>query len=393
MSMLEKNQQDYLYMLRTAVRGEHLDKNRVDGMNLEEIFHTSLSQTHSVMFYQCFLDSGLKLPEKISKRCQNEMNHGIHREALMNVERERIYEFMDREGIWHCPLKGIVLQPLYPMLGMRYSADNDILIDAKGCKKLRDFMKKRGYRVLEYGGSHHDSYVKNPSYHFEFHRRLLSHLLLGNSAMKYFENIEDRLLRDEKNSFHRQLTNEDFYLHMIIHMYMHYTATGTGLRSLVDIYYYRKAYNVDDAYVRGKLEEFGIAEFEKTAVMLTGKLFDDYSEVPEGNYNTDISTSFTAQELEMLDYLFSSGACGSHEIYAANMFEQCRKRSKTMWGARIRYVWMRLFPSMDYYKIDHPTLYRFKILIPFFWIYRLFRAIFAHKPTRELTVIKGEKQE
>ena len=142
--MIEKNKLDYLYVLRTAVRGEKLDPKRVEGMNLEEIFRMSLCQTHSVMFFQCFLDSGLELPEGIRKRCQDEMNHGIHREALMNVERERIFAFMDQEGIWHCPLKGIVLQPLYPMLGMRYSSDNAILMDAKGCKKLKNFMKQRG---------------------------------------------------------------------------------------------------------------------------------------------------------------------------------------------------------------------------------------------------------
>ncbi len=381
---IEKHQLDYLYVLRTAVRQERLDARRVETIDPGALFQMAFEQAHAALFYQCFLDSGLAVPEQIAAGCRLEMDHGIHREALMNVERGRIFAYLDEQQIWHCPLKGIVIQQLYPMLGMRYSADNDILIDPKGCRKLRDFMKKRGYKVNTYGSSHHDVYIKNPSYHFEFHRRLLSHLLSGNAANRYFETVEERFVRDEEHPYDCRLSNEDFYLHMITHMYNHFISTGTGLRSVVDIYYYCRQYSMNEAYVDRKLDEFGMMEFAQAVRNIAERLFGETACGAE---------AWSAYELEILDYLFHSGVGGSMEIYARNMLKQCRARSRTVWGAKVRYVWMRLFPSMDYYETDHPFLYRHKILIPGFVVYRLLRAIFVyHKPRLEFGVLNESEE-
>ena len=50
-------------------------------------------------------------------------------------------------GIWYAPLKGILLQALYPKYGMRQMSDNDILYGVEGQKKLIAMMKKRGYKT------------------------------------------------------------------------------------------------------------------------------------------------------------------------------------------------------------------------------------------------------
>lgn len=375
--MLEKRQQDYLYVLRKAVRGERLCRDRIADMELADVFFMAFPQTQAALFYQCFLDSGYPLPKELQSRCQKDLDQGIHRDALMNVERERIFDFMDKEKIWHCPLKGILLQELYPMLGLRFSSDNDILVDEKGRRRLKKFMKQRGYRVLNYGGSHHDAYVKEPSYHFEFHHRLLSRLLVGNAALRYFDRVEERLVPREGKPYLRELTREDFYLHLVVHMYVHYASTGTGLRGLVDLYYYLRSYPVDEAYVSARLAEFGMTDFETTVRSLGSKLFGEAASDAEGAFADEqfAEDAFTESELTMLNYLFASGVSGNHTIYAQNMLENCRKRSKTLRGAKLRYLWMRAFPNMEYYEMDYPFLYRHRVLIPFFLVYRLWKAM------------------
>lgn len=393
--MLEKKQQDYLYVLRKAVRGEKLEEERVADMALSDVFAMSLPQTQTALFYQCFLDSGCPLPKEIALRGRKELDQGIHREALMNVERERIFDFMDQEKIWHCPLKGILLQELYPMLGLRFSSDNDILMDEKGRRRLKRFMKERGYRVLNYGGSHHDAYVKNPSYHFEFHRRLLSRLLVGNAALRYFDRVEERLVPKEGKPYFRELTREDFYLHLVVHMYVHYSSTGTGLRGLADLWYYLRSYPVDEAYVSARLAEFDMTEFEATVRSLGSKLFGDAESGTKEAFTgwQFAEEAFTGEELAMLRYLFASGVGGSHAIYAQNMLKNCRKRSKTLWGAKLRYLWMRAFPSMEYYEMDYPFLYRHRILIPFFLVYRLWKAMTTkRKLSTEFGVLMDAKE-
>ena len=45
---------------------------------------------------------------------------------------------------------------------------------------------------------------------------------------------------------------------------------------------------------------------------------------------------------------------------------------KTKW----KYYLSRLFPSMEFYETYYSTIYKHKILIPFYIIYRLFRGVF-----------------
>lgn len=379
--MLNQSQLDYLYILRKAVRQEPLDLERISEMDVHRVFQYAIGQTHAALFLMCFQNNGCSLPTELKERCQSDWDHGIRREALMNVERGHVYEFFNQEGIWHCSLKGIVLSPLYPALGTRYSSDNDILIDKNGRKKLKHFMKERGYTVQRYGGSHHDSYLKKPSYHFEFHHRMLSHENQG-EVMDYFNRVQERLAPDKEGAYGYHLTNEDFYLHMIVHMYFHYGTSGAGFRGLIDTYYYRKAYTFSEEYVQKKLERFGVAEFEKAVCELTEKLF--------GDRDARNQPQFSEAEEKMMEYMFSSGVNGNSKVFAENLMEECKKKSRTDFGARVRYLSARLFPSMDYYKTDRPFLYRFKIFIPFFVAYRALRAVIGRKELQdEFGVLKN----
>ena len=55
--------------------------------------------------------------------------HIVRQTLLFAMEREKILSFFDRSGIWYAPMKGIILQNLYPQIGMRQIVDNDILFD------------------------------------------------------------------------------------------------------------------------------------------------------------------------------------------------------------------------------------------------------------------------
>ena len=47
---------------------------------------------------------------------------------------------------------------------------------------------------------------------------------------------------------------------------------------------------------------------------------------------------------------------------------------------KLRYYLRRLFPDMEFYKSYYPVVYKVKILIPFFVIYRMLRgAVFSGK--------------
>ena len=57
----------------------------------------------------------------------------------------------------------------------------------------------------------------------------------------YYGSIRDRLLPMEGKRFGFRMSSEDFYLYMLAHTYKHDSNGGTGLRSLLDVYIYRRA--------------------------------------------------------------------------------------------------------------------------------------------------------
>lgn len=96
----------------------------------------------------------------------------IRKVVLFDAERAQILSYMESRGIWHLPLKGIIMKELYPSVGMRQMSDNDILFDAYYSDTMHDYMVARGYEAESFGMGNHDVYKKAPVYNFELHRAL-----------------------------------------------------------------------------------------------------------------------------------------------------------------------------------------------------------------------------
>ena len=63
------------------------------------------------------------------------------------------------------------------------------------------------------------------------------------------------------DGFEKHLSQEDFYLYVTSHEYKHYSAGGTGLRSVLDTYVYLQKAAPDMDYVTAEAEKLGMAEF------------------------------------------------------------------------------------------------------------------------------------
>ena len=95
------------------------------------------------------------------------------------------------------PMKGVILQQLYPRVGMRQMSDNDILIDPAYRKEVQDYMEKNGYETDSVMQSIHDEYMKKPAYHFEMHIAMLDSIHHP-ERVAYYRNIKERLQKDAK---------------------------------------------------------------------------------------------------------------------------------------------------------------------------------------------------
>ncbi len=300
----------------------------------------------------------------------------VKRRVLFDMERERLFKISEKEGIWYCPLKGIILQDMYPYYEMPAIYDNDILFDEKKRDKLKEIMLSEGYTLEDHGVTNHDLYTKAPVYNFEFHTRLFMHTF-STRFTGYYENVKKKLQKDECRDFGYHFNDEDFYIYITAHAYKHYKEGGLGIRTLADSYIYNlKKNDLDRKYISNECKKLGIDSFEKIIRRVAFKLFKD----PDKTYAN--IAALTEKEKEILSYVSFTGSYCTKEDFIKSRI----KRS----GSKGKYVLRRLVPDINYYKEAHPILYKNKIFIPAFLLYRAGKLLVNNRKTivKELNILR-----
>ena len=288
-----------------------------------------------------------------------------------DYEYEALTAFLEQQGIWYLPMKGILLREFYPQPWQRDFCDYDILVDPSKREPVVDWFTQRGYTHSEC--SNCDSFIKKPVLNFEIHNILFEPITPWFDAFS-LEKLEKILKSD---GCRRLLSDEDFYIYNILHWLKHFTGSGTGLRTLVDEYLFlrAKASTLDWSYIQDELERLpgsmGVMPlaFENRLRTVSQKVMD--------------RKPLTEEELEFLLNFDEAGTYGNTEIRIRNDIR------KTKNGSRLQYLIHRAFPPLSWYRELHPFLYRFRILIPFFCLYRLLTAVLtkAGRILREIGVV------
>lgn len=363
---------DMLYLSVCALHQAKPVPARVSKMALDKIYR--LSRFHGMASIVCmaledadaFAQAGKPGLEQAWKE---EKAKAVRKNMLLDAERAQIFAGMEQMGIWYVPLKGIILQELYPKYGMRQMSDNDILYDVSQQKDLIRYMKERGYSVYTNVGVHDDVFKKPPVYNFEMHKVLFS----KGECPIYFEHyktIKDKLRKDGQGQYGYSFSDEDFYVYLTAHTQKHYMFSGVGLRFLMDAYVFltAKEKNLDWDYIAAELQALGILAFEKQARELAMKLFSEHA--------LESVPSLTEEEQEMFLYFAESGTYGTMKKRVQNRLQELQPEGAGFTRAsRWKYLKKRLFPEMEWFQNCYPFLARHKILIPFFLAGRMVRGI------------------
>lgn len=110
-----------------------------------------------------------EITPEIRKKIEAALQKTVYRLLHFQVEREAIFSAMEGKGVAYLPLKGINLAEYYPIPGMRWMCDNDILYgNMENCEAsdetaetLKNIMIGLGY-TTEHLGLVHDVYYKKP---------------------------------------------------------------------------------------------------------------------------------------------------------------------------------------------------------------------------------------
>ena len=380
MSTMTKTSEHLLYLMACALQGVSAREEVLADADLKQLL--IMARKHSVASMVCMALEKTAIfanaDEATKKQWIDAKNKAIRKNMLLDAERKTISHELETQGIWYMPLKGSILKDWYPKPGMREMADNDILFDASKRKEVKAIFQGRGYTVKEYNKSNHDEYEKPPIYNFEMHVELY-HKIYDTFNEKYAD-VKQRLIPDAEVPYRLHFTPEDFYVFVIAHAYKHYSSSGTGIRTLADIYIMNQKLGgtMNWEYVDSELRGMGIFSYERESRELAQKLFG-IAELPT-------KANLSEAEQQMLAYYLGASTYGTIENRTLNQMQKLQPDGGAITAhTKRKYLLSRIFPGREWCEAYAPTVYKYPVLLPFFWVWRL-----TVKGVKRRTIVKQE---
>lgn len=347
-------------MIKSALNKKQPEEKPAD-VKFEEIYN--LACFHHVANIAYYSIERLKEPPSsiLLSQWKEIRDKAIVRDVIQNNEKDRIIHTLSNASISVLPLKGSVLKKMYPSSDMRISADIDILIRKEDQKKVKDIMINLGYSVEHFNNGNHDVYHKPPIMNIEIHTSLFAE---SSPYYKYYNNTIWKKVRSNKTgSFIFEMDWNDFYIYMIVHLAKHFYGSGTGIRSIVDIYIFLKQHkkDLDYQYLLDELKYLDLDEFCTKIENLAEGWFSN-EKVQVGNSNIQ-------------NYILSSGAYGTARNRIKNKLDELTPQKGNIKSAKIIYTLQRAFLNKNEMKCVYPILKRSMLFLPFCWMHRLIKAV------------------
>ncbi|MGN0813841.1 MAG: nucleotidyltransferase family protein [Candidatus Coproplasma sp.] len=317
----------------------------------------SLAKFHSVaqFLYPC-MDQAQTDPS-IVRNVTEIYYTAVKRDAVQQCEREELEADFEKSQIPYLPLKGMIMKSFYPQSHLRTMGDLDYLVAPKHFSAARKIILNHGYTQKD-NCEHHIECEKPPIMVVELHRKLFTSQDLGESL---FTDVLDRCKKSKEFLNRLEMTDEDFYLHLMLHLIKHYVSGGTGLRSFIDIYLYIKAKpDMDREYLN--------AAFAKTEYAGTAALIERFSsDLFEGS-------ALDEEELSMLDRVVNSGTYGT-------IANKSQSDLQNFNNSTFKVVMRKLFPTVKIMKDWYPVLGKGAgiLLLPVFYVWHVLTRLFNFK--------------
>lgn len=281
---------------------------------------------------------------KLFPRYYQVMIHSNTQMAALN----KLYAAFEENGIDYLPVKGCVLKELYPKPAMRTMGDADVLIRMEQYDTIKELMPQLGY--TEGTPYYHELPWNSKSLHLELHNSLIPEY--HTVEYNFFSNVWERAVHS--NGCRYDQPPEDAFLYVFAHYVKHYRAGGIGIRQLLDIWLWHKAYPSMDMAVVGKgLEQLQFSDFYANTMEMLRCWFADETVTDRASF--------------MTDYIFSSGSWGSVERHNVAQALRDSKRTGSLASARRERLLLAIFPSLKTMKKRYPILEKLPWLLPFLW--------------------------
>lgn len=270
--------------------------------------------------------------------------------VLQDEQLKHITSEFESAHIRNMPLKGSILRAMYPSPELRTSSDIDILYDEENRSKVEKIFAAFGYQPGEEEAKD-ISYKKPPLVNIEMH-----HSLMGDhpEIEGDFADVWDRCHTVDGSDYSYEMTDEDFYVYMIVHAAKHYLMGGIGIRFVADAFVFLRARgeNMDMQSVENKLKKHKCSTFNRKITELAYHWF--------ANGASDETTEALG------DFICGCGIFGNAENRVANQIA----------NGGSGFILRRIFPSYTTMCCYFPKLENHGILLPYYWAKRIVNSAF-----------------
>ena len=353
---------EYLLTLLRCALNDATPDEKPEDIAWENVF--SMAKKHGVSALGIYAIKKLKnlpdseLMEKWEDRNAKLMAQCVNQEAEFSA----LTVCFEEHEIPFLPLKGSVIRKLFPLPYLREMGDIDILIPADKIQNACELAQSMDCKIIS-TVSHHVELQKRPYMNLELHTGLIA------PTYEYYEYYKDPWERAylQKDKFWYGVKNEDVYLYLLTHSAKHYYYSGTGIRSVIDIYLFNRAYrsSMNHEYIARELKKLNLETFAGQMEGLAEYWFSGHG----CDVNADIE--------EMQAYILSGATYGTKNNREVNELRRYIRKGKSESGAKTAMFFHMVFLPRDEMQLMFPILKKTPILLPFCWMVRWFRILFT----------------
>jgi|SRR5690554_6061614 len=319
--------------------------------------------------------------ENIKTKFQKEHYAYIAADIKQKETANLINSLLNDKGIDHIYLKGIMLKKLYPESYMRAMGDIDIFIRENQRNDIEAIFAEAKIKIVGHA-EHHDNYLYGKDIHIEVHHHLFP-------DRHPFVTI-DPWTCTKSGDLHCFYFEKEYELvYLLSHLAKHFTSSGAGLRSLLDIGLYLQS-NLNELNpdkTLGYLKEIALDGFFTHVIYLNHYCFN--LELPEKFLFSKCLSSLDYKKLAQ--YVVKAGVHGygqSFNVFAVQMATHQLKAHRIL-----SFYIKKIFPPYRTMAKIYPVLAKGKILLPFCWIIRWFSLLFKKTTYRKIKKLNFSNKE
>lgn len=358
--------EEAIELLNAILRSIFLTSDR-DAVSLrmqQETFQEVLDIAKAQDIYLLVLEGIKKAGGVLSSEIEKNASVSIFKYFQNEYMFERTKELLAEQRIPFMSLKGVAIRDMYPQPWMRNSCDVDILVHEKDLLRAMHSLTAMGFTTDE-KRNYHDITLHYGITHLELHFNICENIPRIDKTLsqvwKYAEPISDYEYR-EKIEF--------FVYHQVAHLLYHFLRGGCSLKQFIDLWLLRKNESYEEEKLKpllaaGRLERFYAVICEITDIWFNGKA------------QTPLS-----REIENLVIKGGLTQMG----YNSDIV------SITVGGGIYRYVLDSLFLPLREMKRIYPSLEKYPLLLPFYYMKRAWTKSIGNERDRTISILKARSE-